>query len=62
MRALMEGVRGACPTCMLFWFFSNISLGEALLAVDKFHAKLLFFVVSSFCVISHCSRRANVFI
>jgi hypothetical protein len=52
----MEGVRGAYPTCVLFWlFFSNISAGEALLAAYKFHAKLLFFAVFSFRVISHCS-------
>jgi hypothetical protein len=52
----MEGVRGACPTCMLFWLFSNVSAGEALLTVYKFHTKLLLFAVSSFRVISHCSN------
>jgi hypothetical protein len=56
MRALVEGVRRLPHVHALLAFFSsNVSAGEALLAVYKFHAKLLFFAVSSFRLISHCS-------
>jgi hypothetical protein len=56
MQALMEGVSGACSaTCILLWLLSNVSAGGALFVVYKFHAKLLFFVVSSLRVLSHFS-------
>jgi hypothetical protein len=55
MQALMKGVRGACPACMLFWLLSNVSASGALLNVYKFYAKLLFFAVSFFRVLSYCS-------
>jgi hypothetical protein len=50
----MEGVWRLPHMHALLAFFSNVSVGEAVLAVYKFHAKLLFFTVSSFRVISHC--------
>jgi hypothetical protein len=31
MRALMKGVCGTCPACMLLWLLSNVSLVELLL-------------------------------
>jgi hypothetical protein len=43
------------PHSCSFGFFSNVSVGEALLGVYKFHAKLLFFAVVSFRVLSHYS-------
>jgi hypothetical protein len=42
------------PRACFFSFFSNVSAGKALLAIYKFYAKL--FAVSSFRVLSHCSR------
>jgi hypothetical protein len=53
MRAMMEGVCGACPACMLLWLLSDVFAGGVFLAAYKFHAKLLFFAVPSSCVLSH---------
>jgi hypothetical protein len=50
---MMEGVCGVCPAYMLIWLLSDIFAGAAFLAAYKFHAKLLFFAVSSSCVLSH---------
>jgi hypothetical protein len=43
------------PRACSFGIFSNVSAGKTLLVVYKFHAKLLFFAVFSFRVLSHCS-------
>jgi hypothetical protein len=51
----MEGVSGTCSACILLWLLSNVSAGGALFVVYKFHAKLLFFAVSSLRVFSHFS-------
>jgi hypothetical protein len=32
MRAMMEGVCGACPACMLIWLLSDIFAGGVFLA------------------------------